>query len=223
MEHSLNLPELISTIESRYVVSGDRLYRKLATGGLAEVKALTGGKLSLVICGKLYQAAQVAWTLHYGMFPTCRLVSFDSDVTNVAADNLYPIVTKQFRWRVTYSGDLYYHPLNKRHGFRTMLECRKDWDNLALRTYKIGKTAVLHREAIQRNLLGELPRHYGKLDRPKQPLVDPGFIACWYKNSRWVVVPEAKHVSDDIMERTRHYLQGRTWSGVNPKGISEYD
>lgn len=208
-----------------FKITQGRLYKVLASGKLRPVTAIHNGRVVARIDGNEYDAAMVAWTLHYGIWPRYPLVYADGDPHNVREDNLFAAREPLKRCTLRTIGKVIYHPLSK-VGHANKEAAREHWQKLYAAELMQDMAAVISQQQE------ELERHADKLD-PTRWLIEPsakqrkagrkplpvregltkhgkpykpkptqrpkaveGKKWHWYE-SAWLLVPKACHVSDD--------------------------
>lgn len=89
-----------------------------AKAGDAAGHARKDGHLVITIDQRVYSAARLAWLYVKGDFPPCRLTYVDSDPSNLAFDNLVPVIETYKRdYRAIYNRNYYRARRNVRaHG-----------------------------------------------------------------------------------------------------------
>lgn len=212
-----------------FLVLEHKLYRKMATGDLRRVTTVDNaappveavviscniGKLVVQIDGRRLRAADIAWTLHYGNWPTLPLFIADGDPHNMAKENLLAIRGQAYRPRIRVAPGGFVHNMARKL-FSSPELAREDWRRCVAEMYRHEQPHVLFAEEVQRKQAAPIvlapvraprARVAPNPDKPRRP--PPVAGKEWhYWQGEWVSVPVACHVADDYMVRIRAVLAG---------------
>lgn len=216
----------VSVLMSHFHLADGRLYR-LYDSGEKEITTYAKGRLVHTFAGQPCYAAEIAWALIYSVLPKYPVLVIDGDETNLTAENLAPVVSKHWRFRLTKRkldhGVAYKHPLSETlHS--TVDLAHADWVSCVRREVAEDKERVLQgqsQELMDRGLpvpvyrkpppvRREKPLPKLRRDgRPRKPVAGAGSVAVWWDGA-WLIVPEAVHPSDDLHVRCAAVLAGAT-------------
>jgi hypothetical protein len=219
MKKLQQFPELVYDY---FLIDEGKLIRKLACGKLRPVTTFFHDQLIVTFAGQQYAACDVAWLLHYGVWPTRELVYADGDPRNLREANLLPVRQRRYRFRPAQSTFGWSHKLSTDH-FTSQALCAADWFRVSTDIYRMEKRLVLTEEAqlatIRRDSYVERPRPpLPPLPRPPtKPMklklserpARPSKSHIWHiASAQWVDVPPACCVADDQQVRAGHVLAG---------------
>jgi hypothetical protein len=221
MDVTLNsvLPQ--EDIHKHFVLEGSRLYKKLASGAVTQLKSLDGKQVVTMFNKHRLRGVDIAWCLIHGNWPKFSIAQLRDDPLDFSESNLWPARMRVLRYIQTKRGNLYYHPLSTLP-HPTPERCRRNWEELAREAYAKDLMYVLKLEESERILRQqylretaavriEVPDHSHKRTlKPARPKEIPGREWHWW-DGRWIDVPVACHVADDYRVRIQAVLGGATW------------
>lgn len=210
-----------------FALEGSRLYKKLASGAVTQLKSLDGARVVTIFKGARLVGADIAWCLLYGNWPEFPIAQISSDPLDFSETNLFPARVKRLNYVERLVGKTYFHPLST-HGHLTQERCRKHWEMLAREYYVPDMAYVLRLEAANREMRAKhlaemkrlspssplLPRGERAL-RTKRPSPVPGMEWHWHGDA-WVSVPIACHVADDYRKRVQAWQAGARTFAFSP-------
>ena len=217
-------------VDKYFVLEGSRLYRKLATGAVTQLKSMDHNFVVTLFKNHRLRGVDIAWCLIYGNWPRFPIVQIRDDPLNFSRDNLYPARLRSLRYVQTQRGSLFYHSLSSLP-HRTAERCRADWEERAVEIYTKDLPYVLKTEEFERTLRAQYVREMAALKktpapveidpkvframRPARPAAKPGREWHWW-DGQWVDVPVACHVADDYRIRIAATQAGATWFQYSP-------
>lgn len=216
----------ISILMSHFHLADGRLYR-LYDSGEKEITSYSKGRLVHTFDGQPCYAAEIAWALIYKVLPKYPVLVIDGDETNLTAENLAPVISKHWRFRLTKfqldAGKAYKHPLSPQL-FSSPELARVNWNACVRLAVAADKERVLLEQGQELAERGEpVPVERKEVrakrepavsklrrdGRPRKPAAGPGQVAVWWQDA-WLIVPEAVHPSDDLHVRCAAVLAGAT-------------
>lgn len=226
MDVTLNAVIPQEEIHKHFVLEGSRLYRKLATGAVSQLKSLDGRMVVTMFKNQRLRGVDIAWCLIHGNWPKFPIAQLRDNPLDFSENNLYPARFRVFRYIEKHVGNLYYHPLSTL-GHGTPERCRRNWEELAREEYVKDMPYVLRLEESERQLRLQYLRDMAKvhievpgnshrrLPKPARPAAKPGREWHWW-DGQWVDVPVACHVADDYRLRIIATQAGATWFQYSP-------
>jgi hypothetical protein len=217
-------------IHKHFVLEGSRLYRKLATGAVTQLKSMDGNLVVTIFNKQRLRGVDIAWCLIYGNWPRYPIVQLRDDPLNFAPNNLFPARLRALRYVQKPRGNLFVHSLSSL-SHSSPERCRAHWEECAAEVYKKDLPYVLRVEEYERGLRAEYLRSMAQVRVPEPPKMDPKMKAAmkpsrptakpgrewhWWDN-QWVDVPVACHVADDYRRRVVATLAGATWFQFDPE------
>lgn len=210
-----NLTSILApeAVPEYFALEGSRLYRKLASGAVSQLKSRDGNQIVTLFRGVRLLGMEIAWCLIHGNWPEFPIVQLGADPLDFSEGNLYPARIKRLRYVERVAGNLCYHSLSS-YGHSTAERCRKNWEELARDFYVKDLAYVLRVEASNRELRQAYLREQAALTymppeasprtarpvRGSRPAAVPGMEWHWWEGV-WISVPIACHVADDYRRR----------------------